>query len=759
VTRRFVLACGALAACAHGGGPGDPCAPDCADGLVCRYDACIAPPAACSASAPCAGDRYCETGAMECLPWGLGPGGTSDPSCAATPAPGVAFPTVQCEWAGPAAGDFPQHVHVLATPMVARLDGAGPSIVFPAYNATDKGALACTGDDSHFAVIRVIDGRTCAPRATIPAPGVIGAAPLAIGDLGGDDATPEIVAARIHAGLVAFTHRAGGWEVLWQIASSPAIGLCDWAGPAIHDLDDDGVPEVVFYGGVYDGRTGAPIDESITQVDAVGVGYIPVVADVDGDGVPELVTGTSLYAWDRAARKWTPKRALPGANGQVAVGDFGTFPAIGQDDRSRGDGIAEIAVAFNGVVHIYNTAGREVFSASFRGGGGGGPLTIADFDGDGRAELGSSGGGGYHVFDPDCKSPPGPAAPDAATCAARSSDGVLWVSATADAGDVAGSAAFDFDGDGRAEVVHGDQCFTRIYDGATGAVTASRPRTSCLWYENPVIADTDGDLNAELVTTSNGGCGAACPALDPLFDGVRCADDTDCAAPTRCGRDQPGDALGRCRCAQDPECGDGYACRDPIAGPSPAGKVCRAAHPVGVSAGVRVIADAADRWIGARPIWNQHAYSVTNIDAAGRVPRTSQWLRNWTQPGLDTFRANQPGDPAAPRAQADLTVRQAKVTCDPAGPTVSAEVCNRGSQPAAAGVPVAVYAATTPSRLRCQGETGEPLAPGSCATVSCSWLGPTGDAAIVVDDRGTGNGTVRECREDNNAIDLRVDCP
>ncbi|HMG20105.1 MAG TPA: VCBS repeat-containing protein [Kofleriaceae bacterium] len=761
------IACAALAACAHGGGAGDPCSPMCGDGLVCRYDTCVAAPAACAASAACAGDQYCDLTAHECLPWGVGPGGTSDPSCAGAAAPGVGFPIEQCAWLGPPAGDaFPDHVNVLATPMVAALDDrAAPSIVFPAYNAADKGAASCTGGDPRFyGVIRVIDGRTCAQRATIASPTVIGSAPVAIGDLGGDDATPEIVAVRSQTGLVAFTHRAGGWEVLWQTAVGFAAGLCDWAGAAIHDLDDDGAPEVIFYGAVYNGQTGALIDDSVTEVDAIGVGYIPVVADVDGDGVPELVTGNNLYSWDRAVRRWVGKRQLPGDRGVVAVGDFGTFPAIGQDDRAHTDGIAEVAVVFQGTVRVFNIAGREVFAASFRGGATGavqgGPPTIADFDGDGRVEIGAAGSAGYHVFDPDCKSPPGPAAPDPATCASRSSDGVLWTSATQNrADDLASSSAFDFDGDGRAELVHGDQCFTRIYDGATGRVVASRSRTSCLWYENPVVADTDGDFNAELIATSNASCSVACPAIDPIFDGVACVDDGDCAGATRCGRD-PGDpAIGRCRCAQDADCGDGYACRDPSAGPSQMGKVCLAAHTAAAATGVHVLADAADRWIAARPIWNQHAYSVTNIDAAGHVPRTSQWLRNWTQPGFDTFRANAPRDPAAARAEPDLTIRSANVTCEASAPTVSAELCNRGGQPVAAGLPVAVYAATTPSRLRCQAQTGEQLMPGGCATVSCSWLGPAGDGAIAVDDTGSGAGSVRECREDNNLLPIHVACP
>jgi hypothetical protein len=739
------------------------CVPACGDGQACRYDTCVARPTACTGNAECAGDQHCDPSAMECLPWGVGPGGTSDPACKNAPVPGVFFPGVQCEWLGPPAGDaFPAHVNVLATPMVATFGAAAaPSIVFTSYNFTDHQGESCIGSDpAYFGVIRVIDGATCQQQATIATPTVIATAPVAIADLGGDDATPEIVAARSQGGLVAFTKKAAGWQVLWETSSTFADALCDWAGPSIHDLDDDGKPEVIFLGAVYDGQTGAAIDESLAPtLDSVGVGYISVIADVDADGAPELVTGTALYGWDRSQRKWTTKRGLPGANGHVAVGDFGTYPASGQDDRSHTDGIAEIAVIFNGVARVFTVTGREVFTASLKDvmepKDEGGPPIIADFDGDGRAELAAAGGAAYTVLDPDCRG-----APDRATCASLSTDGVLWSRPSqGSTPNLTGSSAFDFDGDGRAEVAYSDACFTRLYDGATGEVLYSHARTSCTWFENPVIADVDGDFNAELITTSAQACGVSCPAVDPLFDGARCADDSDCPSATHCGRDQSGDALGRCRCALDADCGGGLVCRDPSAGPSPAGKVCRASHLASASAGVHVLADTVDRWVGARAIWNQHAYSVTNIDDAGAVPRTSRWLRNWTQSGLNTFRAGPPADPAGAHASPDLTVKQAKVTCNAGPPTVSAEVCNRGSEPVARGVPVAVYAATTPSKLRCQAQTAERLAPGSCTTVSCAWAGAMGDGAVIVDDRGTGTGIARECREDNNAITLKVSCP
>ena len=760
----------------NGGGPdavGEECDPACEAGTVCRYDVCVAQPTPCTTNADCPGDKYCDAPNMECLPWGVGPGGASDPECKRDPVPGVFFPGAQCEWLGPPAGDpFPAHINVLATPMVATFYSSGgefsnPSIVFTSYNFTDGGAQSCSGTDPQFfGVIRVIDGRSCVQQASIALPTVVASASVAIADIGGDTPIPEIIAARTDGGLVAFTLRANlQWEVLWQTASTFANDNCDWAGPSIHDLDDDGVPEVLFYGVVYDSTNGNVIDESlgVAAVDAGTTGYIPIVADVDGDAVPDLVTGSQLYSWDKTLRRWVGKQALPFTNGHTAVADFGTFPAAGADDRNTLDGIAEIAVVQSGVAKVFNIAGRELFTANLLGLGSvptvgrGGPPTIADFDGDGRVEFASAGATAYNVFDPDCRG-----TPDAATCPSLRTDGIAWVAESQDrSSNTTGSSVFDFDGDSRAEVVYGDECFTRIYDGVTGKVFYSRFRSSCTWYENPLVVDSDADFNAEIIQGSNNNCNVSCPLIDPIFDGVQCLDDSDCPATAPCGREQASDALGRCRCATDPDCGgDGFVCLDPIAGVSAAGKVCRASHPAAIDVtGIRVLADGVDRWTSTRTIWNQHAYSVTNIDQSGKVPRTSEWLQNWKQPGLNNYRQNSPGEGIVPGAIPDLTVKQAKVTCDAAGPTITAEVCNRGTEPVGIGMPVAVYAVGPPQELRCTAMTTDRMFPGICTNVSCAWVGPQGDAIVAVDDRGNGTGIGLECREDNNELAITVNCP
>jgi hypothetical protein len=62
----------------------------------------------------------------------------------------------------------------------------------------------------------------------------------------------------------------------------------------------------------------------------------------------------------------------------------------------------------------------------------------------------------------------------------------------------------------------------------------------------------------------------------------------------------------------------------------------------GMSAPVQVLRDAEDRWVGARRIWNQHAYHVTNVREDGTIPAFQP--KNWET--LNTFRtqAQQEGD-------------------------------------------------------------------------------------------------------------------
>ncbi len=786
----LVLAAGG--GCDCGGGSGgdvdagvDDCPVECQAGEVCRYQECVPTPTPCDTDADCPGDFYCDESRNECLPWGVGPGGDSNPECTQEVVPGVFFPDVQCEWLGgadPCASDttvpYPCHRNVLGSPMVADF-GFGdneivrPSIVFISYNGIDGGGDSCRGDNdaTYFGVIRVVDGRSCQLQATIDAPHPIASSSVALADLT-SDGIPEIIAATVGGGLAAWRKAAGNnFELLWRARlpddvtpSSFGAGVCQWGGPSVYDLDDDGVPEVMLGGAVFD-ATGKEINSALGMLD-IGTGSFPVVADIDADGQPELVTGTGTHGWEPLIDAWAAEVPLSaGGPAHMAVGDFGTYGADPlNDDRATRDGIAEVVTVRLGTLSIWSTdparpsASSAILSLALPGGGSGGPPTIADFDGDGRAEAASAGLAFYSVFDPDCVG-----TPTADTCPTLTTSGVLWSKASQDASsNVTGSSVFDFEGDGIAEAVYGDECFTRVYDGRNGDVVYSRYRTSCTWHENPIIADVDADFGAEIIITSNTNCGTTCGTpVDPIFDGIRCQDESDCPGNTTCLKDTPADVTGRCRCTLDADCGgDGFVCLPPTSpATGSAGNVCKAAHPgAGTARGIRVVGDRLGRWVATRPIWNQHAYAVTHIEDNGRVPSTSSWDRNWEVSGLNNFRQNSPGEGAGAGLMPDLTVRQVKVSCLGNDAEVSIEVCNRGTEPIADGLAVTAYDGDTPL---CTGYTQLPMRPGFCETVYCTWTGPTGpiDVTIKVDDTGAG-GDHSECREDNNQAILEdATCP
>lgn len=118
--------------------------------------------------------------------------------------------------------------------------------------------------------------------------------------------------------------------------------------------------------------------------------------------------------------------------------------------------------------------------------------------GDGIPEIGIAGRSNYVVFSPD--------------------GSILWAKATYDGSQLTGSTAFDFNGDGRAEIVYSDQYKLRIFDGATGDVVYEVSQGSATASEYPVVADIDSDGHAEILVVSD---------ASPSTYGVRAFEDVN----------------------------------------------------------------------------------------------------------------------------------------------------------------------------------------------------------------------------------------
>jgi len=406
----------------------------------------------CTGDDDCPNDSYCEPSLMRCIPYGEGRDVAGE--CGLLLEPGLFRTSVQCEWTGPPPGDpYPDHVHVESTPLVVDFaigrgpdDPPAPSIVFV---ATDRFTYVDGG------VIRILDGSTCEQVATLADPFVQAAGTPAVGDLDGDGRAD--VASAVEGGGVAawgFDAAAGAWTRLFRSADTSATAI---HSVSIADVDADGDAEVLAGGLVY-AADGTLESSTAGQGEITCSSYAPpaVVGDVDHDDLPELVQGTAVWTWDPAAGDLAAEPAFTGggAPGFTAVADFGDFPGVDGDAPGR----PEVAVVTRGRVQVHTVAGVPVFGpVALPGAGDGGNPTVADFDGDDVPEVGAGGPGSYTVFDLACVDGGGPG-----ECASGRTDGILWTRPVQDTScGINGSTVFDFEGDGRAEVVYSDECYDR----------------------------------------------------------------------------------------------------------------------------------------------------------------------------------------------------------------------------------------------------------------------------------------------------------
>jgi hypothetical protein len=260
----------------------------------------------------------------------------------------------------------------------------------------------------------------------------------------------------------------------------------------------------------------------------------PTAADLDGDGDLELMSGQRAYHHDGSVYFAGPGLVPDWVFPHVANLDDDDEPEVllQQMGYAIGPG-ATVVLEHDGAVKY-----SVMLGASF-------PFTIHDFDGDGRIgySTATQGGDFVAVFEPD-GSP-------------------LWTVPKPGGSSSSSGTAFDFLGDGSAELITGDEDFLYALDGIDGDVVMQVPRSSATGLEFEVVADVDNDGSAEIVVPASSYPG------------------TDMTSPA-----------------------------------------------------LQVIRDARDRWVGARRIWNQHTYHVTNVREDGTIPQFEP--PHWQQ--LNTFR-------------------------------------------------------------------------------------------------------------------------
>ena len=369
----------------------------------------------------------------------------------------------------------PEYNQVMMAPVVAQTnDDNGdslineedyPEIIFIAYKGT--------GSDPFEGVLRIISGKDGSELVTVTDANyyLSSYAQIAVGDIDGDGIV-EIVAPRSiysDGGLVAFEHDG---SVKWTTPGTYFRNGWSLGGPSIADIDQDGVPEIIYE------KTVVNNDGTVRWTGAgpyIGANRqnVPTsfstVANIDLQGTSELVAGASAYDSD-GNLLWQNTDA---GDGFTAIANFNNTPT------------PEIVLVSRNRVFLLDYQGNIIWGpVSLPGIYNGGSPVVADVDGDGTPEIGVATGDEYTMF--------------------TANGSVLWQQNTANVRwGMAGSSAFDFDGDGNVEIVYGDGVTLRVFEGSSGTVLFETENSSGTAQELAVIADVDNDNHADIIVPSN----------------------------------------------------------------------------------------------------------------------------------------------------------------------------------------------------------------------------------------------------------------
>ena len=459
--------------------------------------------------------------------------------------------------------------------------------------------------------------------------------------------------------------------------------------PALGDLTGDGRPEIVASGV---SQTIAVRGNGSTVWTGSGVsnGYCGAVgiADLDADGAPEVLLGAMILDGLTGARKGM------GAYGSGTGFTGGWAAAMGVAADIDQDGVQE-AVVGNA---LYDVNGN----ALWYNGKSDGFVAVGNFDDDSKGEIVVTGGGYVRLQDDDGT--------------------VLW------SGSYTGSTTgpptvADFDGDGEPEIGVAGMGQYMVIEGNGTTLWSRTTIDYSSGFTGSSVFDFEGDGAAEVVYADENNV--------YVYDGATGA--------IKLQEEEHSSAT----CSEYPAVAD-------VDNDGHAEIIYTSSAYSGSESGVRVIGDADNSWMSGRSVWNQHAYSITNVEDDVGIPATPE--TNWVA-GYNNFRS---GDitPVEGSGLADIQVQILDVCADACGAgdlTVWLAVANNGTMDLTEPFNVEVFADGDGGLVSMTSFTWTDPVPSGyrSASVELNLTGvPTPVTAFVAIVNG--DGAVTECTTDND---------
>jgi len=540
---------------------------------------------------------------------------------------------VEWQWAGLSTN--PDIRQVIVLPVVGDITGDGTSdIAFVAYDYVLDWTDFSPADGT-LVVLNSLDG-----SEQWSLPGYHWFSGPAIADVD-SDGVAEIIAITEDGAARALS---GSGQTEWT--SQVLFDTTESVYPqvTVADIDANGDVEVIIDTYILDGRTGTlqlelPISDAIPY-------RMATAGDINLDGQQELIIGNTCYFADGTIA-WSSD----------IQGEYGHWSAMLDVD---GDPFGEVAMIGNGELGIYDSDGTPLYHVQ-AGENQPGPPCVADFDGDEVAEIAWASNSQFNLYELD--------------------GSVRWTRNIDDSSGLASCSGYDIDADGAYEVLYADQHQLYIFDGATGTTRfVMEGHASGTVWEYPIVADTDNDGSAEIVIASN-----------------NYEDDSR-----------------------------GFS-------------------------GITQLGHVESGWAASGPTWSIHDFAVTNIEADGTVPDSPElpWHAH------NVFRARPTVDALAIDVTSAITdVCYAGCEADHIV-RVAVQVYNQGSSRVRSGVPVSLFRkdGASLSFLGLQ-YTTDSLDPGEGAAgmefeIRVADIGSDG-LEVRADDLGAGSGLVNECDEWNN---------